>query len=79
MTQNPYSCSLQAIQDDLGIAISQLYAFNIYIDAEIEDAHLSNCMIGLTKSFNAISSQLAEYQKATAIAPSVNLEGATNG
>jgi hypothetical protein len=80
MTENHPQSQLQAIQTDLGVAISQLYAANIYVDSEIEDTHLSNCLIGLTKSFNNISTRLAEYQKATAIAPSsANLEGSTNG
>jgi len=76
MPENQLTDSLQAIQTDLDVAISQLYAFNIYVDSEIEDTHLSNCMIGLTQSLDAISTRLAEYQKP---APSVAEEVSTNG
>lgn len=79
MPENHPQSQLQAIQTDLDVAISQLYAFNIYVDSEIEDTHLSNCMIGLTKSLDEISTRLAEYQKPVAIAPSVVEEVSSNG
>ncbi|BBC27236.1 hypothetical protein [Pseudanabaena sp. ABRG5-3] len=75
MPEKQATSLLQDIRIDLDIAISQLTAFNIYIDAECEDSHLSNCMIGLTQSLSSISSRL----KSLAIAPSVTLEDRTNG
>ena len=80
MTQNPHTGSLRAIQEDLGYVASQVYTLSIYVESEVEDPHLVSCLIGLNRSLSAISSKLAEYQTATAIAPSVaNLEGSTNG
>jgi hypothetical protein len=75
MPENQSASLLQDIRIDLDIAISQLTAFNIYVDSECDDSHLSNCMIGLTQSLSSISSRL----KSLAIAPSVTLEGSTNG
>jgi len=80
MSQNPHTISLRAIQDDLGYVISQIYTLSVYTESEVEDPHLTNCLIGLNRSLSAISTRLAEYQTATAIAPSVaNEEGSSNG
>jgi len=80
MSQNSNTISLRAIQDDLVYVASQLYTLSVYAESELDDLHLTNCLIGLNRSLSAISSQLAKYQTATAIAPSVeNLEGANNG
>lgn len=63
---------LQHISHALDLAISQCAVFNLYVDAQLDDSHLSNCLLGLQNDLQAILSNLHQYQS-TAIAPSVEV------
>ncbi len=79
MPENQSASSLGDIQHSLDLAVSQVAIYNLYVDEQSDDSHLSNCLISLKLSLQDISTRLHQYQQSQAIAPSVDEEVISNG